>query len=57
MSCYAFLLLINVSDLQHFDFIMSDEEYEVEKVLDKRAKKVRPLVNFSPIFSHDNVLD
>ena len=35
---------------------MSDEEYEVEKVLDKRVKKVRPLVNFSPIFSHD-VLD
>ena len=56
LSCYAFLLLINVSDLQHFDFIMSDEEYEVEKVLDKRVKKVRPLVNFSPIFSHD-VLD
>ena len=36
---------------------MSDEEYEVEKVLDKRVKKVRPLVvNFSLIFSHD-VLD
>ena len=35
---------------------MSDEEYEVEKVLDKRVKKVRLLVNFSLIFSHD-VLD